>query len=81
MRLSRLDHGHGLGHKILFKIVRLVTGFAPPDVVKTLLYRKDFFGGRQSELTELVMRGPSQWEVSDRELFAAYVSRLNQCVF
>jgi hypothetical protein len=81
MRLTRLDHGHGIRHKILFRIVRLVTGFAPPDVVKTLFYRRKFFGQHQSELTELVMRGPSDWEVSDRELFAAYVSRLNQCVF
>jgi hypothetical protein len=81
MRLSRLDHGHGIGQKILFRIIRLVTGFAPPDVVKTLFYRKAFFGRHQSELTELVMRGPSDWQVSDRELFAAYVSRLNQCVF
>jgi hypothetical protein len=28
-----------------------------------------------------VMRGPSQWSVGEREIFAAYVSQLNQCVF
>jgi len=28
-----------------------------------------------------VMRGPSPWSVGERELFAAFVSRLNQCVF
>jgi len=27
------------------------------------------------------MRGPSMWSVGERELFAAFVSRLNQCVF
>jgi uncharacterized peroxidase-related enzyme len=27
------------------------------------------------------MRGPSQWSVGDRELMAAYVSRLNECAF
>jgi len=27
------------------------------------------------------MRGPSEWTVGERELFAAFVSRLNQCVF
>jgi hypothetical protein len=27
------------------------------------------------------MRGPSQWSVGERELFAAFTSRLNQCLF
>jgi len=27
------------------------------------------------------MRGPSEWSVGERELFAAYTSKLNQCVF
>jgi hypothetical protein len=54
---------------------------AVPDVVKTLLYRKAFFGHWQSELTQQVMRGPSEWTVGERELFAAYVSRLNHCPF
>jgi hypothetical protein len=28
-----------------------------------------------------VMRGPSAWSVADRELMAAYVSRVNACEF
>jgi hypothetical protein len=27
------------------------------------------------------MRGPSDWTVAERELFAAFTSKLNQCVF
>jgi hypothetical protein len=27
------------------------------------------------------MRGPSEWRVGERELFAAFTSRLNQCPF
>jgi AhpD family alkylhydroperoxidase len=27
------------------------------------------------------MRGPSEWAVAEREMFAAVVSRFNQCVF
>jgi len=49
--------------------------------VRTLFYRKEFFGRRFSELTQQVMRGPSSWSVGERETFAAFVSRLNQCVF
>jgi hypothetical protein len=52
-----------------------------PGVVRTLRYRKDFFGHPVSELTQQVMRGPSPWSVGEREMFAAFVSRLNQCVF
>ena len=60
--------------------MRLMVGHAP-GVVRTLLYRKSYFGGRFSELTQQVMRGPSPWTVGERELFAAFVSRLSQCVF
>ena len=81
MRLPRLAHGHTLGQKLLLGIIRLTSGFRAPDVVRTLLYRKGFFGGHQSALTQQVMRGPSEWTVGQRELFAAYVSRLAQCPF
>jgi hypothetical protein len=50
-------------------------------VVRTLFYRKEFFGQPFTELTQQVMRGPSPWSVGERETFAAFVSRLNQCVF
>ena len=50
-------------------------------VVRTLLYRKEFFGQPWGALTQQVMRGPSEWTVGERETFAAVVSRFNQCVF
>lgn len=81
MRVARLDHGHTLRHKLLFALVRLVSGFRAPDVMKTLRYRKAFFGRHQSVLTQQVMRGPSDWTVGERELFAAFVSRQAQCPF
>jgi hypothetical protein len=31
--------------------------------------------------TQAVLRGPSPWSVGERELFAAFTSKLNQCVF
>jgi hypothetical protein len=46
-----------------------------------LRYRKAFFGQPHSAHTQAVMRGPSPWTVGERELFAAFVSRLNQCLF
>jgi hypothetical protein len=51
------------------------------DVVKTLLYRSEVFGEPFSDLTDLALRGDSDWTAGERELFAAYVSSLNQCPF
>jgi hypothetical protein len=76
-----LDRGHRPGVKLLFAVIRLVSGHRAPDVVKTLRYRPEFFGGPMSELFQAVMRGPSPWSVGDRELMAAYVSRANTCEF
>jgi len=80
MRLQRVHRGHGLPDKLKLAAMRLFAGHAP-GVVRTLLYRKEFFGQRFSELTQQVMRGPSQWSVGEREIFAAFVSRRNHCVF
>ena len=80
MRLKAVHSGHRLGDKLMLGVMRLMTGHAP-GVVRTLMYRKAFFGRPFSELTQQVMRGSSEWTVGERETFAAFVSRLNQCVF
>jgi hypothetical protein len=72
--------GHRLRDKAMLRLMRVVMGHAP-GVVRTLLYRKEFFGRPFSQLTQQVMRGASPWTVGEREMFAAFVSRLNQCVF
>jgi hypothetical protein len=81
VRLAVVDSGHTLGKKALFVLMRLVSRHPVPDVVKTLTYRPDFFGGPMSALFQEVMRGPSAWSVGERELMAAYVSNSNECEF
>ena len=81
MRLARVGHGHTLVQKVLLRLIGVVQRREVPDVVRTLWYRKAFFGDPHSALTQQVMRGPSEWTVGERELFAAFVSRLNQCHF
>lgn len=80
MRLARVHRRHALADRLKLAMMRLMTGHAP-GVVRTLLYRKEFFGARHTALTQQVMRGPSAWSVGEREMFAAFVSRLNQCLF
>ena len=62
-------------------ITRAYEGEPVVDVVKTLRYRPDFFGRPFSAAVDAAMRGPSDWSPGERELFAAFVSSLNQCVF
>jgi len=80
MRLKKVHAGHRFREKAILTIMQLMAGHAP-GVVRTLFYRREFFGKAFSELTQQVMRGPSAWSVGERETFAAFVSRLNQCVF
>jgi hypothetical protein len=81
MRLRNVSHGHRLKHRLLLRVIRLVSRREPPDVVKALLYRPDFFGSPFSAFTQSVLRGPSPWSVGERELFAALTSKLNACRF
>jgi hypothetical protein len=53
----------------------------PIGVVKTLHYRPELFGLPFSNALDLAMRGPSDWSAGERELFAGFVSSLNQCPF
>ncbi len=81
MRLSILDSGHPFGTKMLFAMIRLLSGRRASDVVKTLKYRPEFFGEPMSDVFQEAMRGESQWTVGERELMAAYVSKKNECEF
>jgi hypothetical protein len=81
MRLARVEHRHRLKEKLKLGLIRLVSGRRVPDVVKTILYRPELWGKPMCDWTQAVLRGPSPWSVGERELFAAFTSKLNQCVF
>jgi len=59
----------------------LFSGHPVPDAARLTFYRPDFYGARAKELTHEAMRGPSAWSVGDRELMAAYVSKINESPF
>jgi hypothetical protein len=81
MRLKQLEHGHRRGIRWFLRFVQLVSRKEPADVVKTLYYRPEFYGAPYSSLLQDIMRGPSDWTVGERELFAAFTSKLNHCPF
>jgi uncharacterized peroxidase-related enzyme len=81
MRLEILNRGYRPGTKLLFALIRLMSGHPVPDAAKLVFYRPDFYGARAKEFTHEAMRGPSAWTVGDRELMAAYVSKVNDSAF
>lgn len=81
MRLQVVEHGTTIGEKAKLLLLRVLMRRRVPDIVRTLVHRAAFFGDHMNQWTQAVMRGPSAWSVGDRELFAAFTSRLNQCVF
>jgi hypothetical protein len=61
-------------NKALLGLIGLFSRHPVVDAVKLALYGPDFYpaGG----LTQEAMRGPSEWTVADRELIAAFVSKV-----
>lgn len=81
MRLGNVARGWKVTDRLMFGAIRVLSGFRAPDVVRTLKYRAPFFGEHHAAHTQAVMRGDSEWTIGERELFAAYVSRINDCAF
>src|SRR6266705_5519358 len=79
MRLAILDHGHGVRAKAMFALIRVFSGHPVVDAVKLAFYRPGFYRG--GGLTQEAMRGPSDWSVADRELMAAFISKVNNTEF
>ena len=52
-----------------------------PGPVRVTAYRKRFFGAQYMECTAEALRADSEWTAHERELFAAFVSRVNQCPY
>jgi uncharacterized peroxidase-related enzyme len=81
MRLTILNSGYSFGTKVLFTFIHAVSRQPVPDAAKLVFYRPEFYGAPMKEFTHEAMRGPSTWSVGDRELMAAFVSKMNACAF
>jgi hypothetical protein len=81
MRLSVVENGHRFSQKIILSIIRVTTGRRAPDILRTLMYRSEFFGKPVNQWLEATMRGSSHWSVAERELFGAFTSHVNRCPF
>ena len=82
MRPSVLEHwasicgpGRSSGLSMLLSRQRI------DAVAQMALYRPEFFGKPMFTLGPEVLRGPSYWTPAEREYFAVFTSRLNECPF
>jgi len=61
MRLRAVEHRQRLPQRLKLMLIRLVSRRRVPDVVKTLLYRPEFFGRPMCAWTQAVMPRPGLW--------------------
>jgi hypothetical protein len=80
MRLPMLERGGSVGQRLAFKIVRSLVGQVPGPIL-AMSYRRRQWGKPFSACLQQAMRGPSHFSIGECELFAAFVSRKNQCPY
>ena len=81
MRLKNVETGQKLSKTLILALIGFKLGERAPDVLRTVWYRSEFFGTHYGRYLNAVMRGASEWSVGERELFAAFVSKANECPF
>jgi AhpD family alkylhydroperoxidase len=78
MRLRNLETGQRSSAKFFMLMASKAAGSEMPDVVKTFLYRPEFFGRTMVKLSAEAMRGPSYWTAGEREYIALRTAKVHQ---
>ena len=81
MRLKNVETGHNAIQKQKFEVIKAHLGGRVPDPIRTFSYRRDFFGKHFATCYHEAMRSSSEWRIGEVELFAAFVSKQNQCKY
>lgn len=80
MRLPEILQPHGLVQRVAYFLIKRQAG-AVPGPIAIQSYRRSFFGVDFAKLLEQALRGPSTWSIGERELFAAFVAKQNECAY
>lgn len=80
MRLAILKEGSDLLTRLQFRLMELLLGQVPGPI-RVSAYRKGFFGTPFLRCLDEALRGDSVWTAHERELFASFISHLNQCPY
>lgn len=80
MRLQILDNGHRPLQKLILGLLRAANGHVAGPIL-LLSYRRELFGKQMAPCFQEGMRRAAEWTLGEVELFAAFVSKLNQCTY
>jgi hypothetical protein len=80
MRLASVEHGHRPLQKLQLALIRGLIGHVPGPIL-VMSYRRALFGTQFSQCLEAGMRKGRAWTQPEREIFAAFVSKLNSCSY
>ncbi len=76
-----MESGYGFRQKLLLSLIYAFSLSDVADVARIFMYRSEFFGKQFCLLAQATLRGESEWTIGERELFGAFTSKLNQCVY
>ncbi len=79
MRLHVLEEGLRPLQKVAIRFLKLVLRGEVPGPVLVVSYRRELFGKHIAACYQQALRGAKEWSIGECELFAAFVSRLNEC--
>jgi hypothetical protein len=79
MRLRILEKGFRPLQKAILGILGAISGGKVPGPILVLSYRRELCGKYLAACYQEGMRKASEWSLGEVELFAAFVSKLNEC--
>jgi hypothetical protein len=65
----------------ILRVVRAISGGKVPGPILVLSYRRESCGKYLAACYQEGMRKATEWSLGEVELFAAFVSRLNECKY
>ena len=81
MRIDRVRKEIPLSARVGFKAASVLGRIKVPDIAYVMTHRPELFGRPFSEWLEELLRGPSEWSIGDRELFASFTASRLQCEY
>jgi hypothetical protein len=81
VRLEILDKGHRPLQKMILGLMAATSGGHVPGPILVMSYRRELFGKYFAGCVQEAMRGAKEWSKGEVELFAAFVSGLNECKY
>ncbi len=81
MRLRVFENGFKPLQKVILSVIRAISRGKVPGPILVLSYRRELCGKYLAACYQEGMRQATKWSLGEVELFAAFVSKLNQCKY